>query len=213
MLDSLGVLFDIRRHEKAAAGNAWRSPQFNRNALVIAVKAGFTRMDCTRAGHPPPIRFLPLPAVFPGRARRICLHRTHESDSILFCGDAHVFSSFLLLTRPSSVRASRHGHVAVSRLCITLELQVYKGDETGSEPARVVSIPVFGADNHVFQRFTLLCESAPVDGFLFSTFSGGVPALTIAVRTTATSATIFSPSGCTFTGKPLRSGVPLAFSV
>lgn len=108
--------------------------------LVAAVLDGLACTDCTRVGKAPK-RYLPLPAVFAGGAIRRCLSRMHGPGWALFCGDAQVVTSFLLMARPSCICALRCCHIHIH---LTAESFVYKGDEEGPGPTRIVSIPVFG---------------------------------------------------------------------
>lgn len=110
-------------------------------------------MDHTRVG-PAPTRYLPLPVVVAGGAMRVCSNRTHAPGLVLFCGDAPVATGFLIMAHPSFIWALGRGHVRWYSLHLTVKLAVYKGNEAGRGPTRIVTIPAFGPTDHLLLFFS-----------------------------------------------------------
>lgn len=168
--------------------------------VVGLVKSGYRRADHGRRG--PRIRHVALPCAVPYAALRRLMHPAMVVWGRAEFGDAEVVAGMQLMARPSSVRALHSSDIsfdtAASR--VVVRLRVFKGDDKGFSPTRIVAIPFDGTADIVYRFWSRLRTAA--HGALFRT----APPLAHSLARAVARAKVVAPPGCAYRGKSLRSG-------
>ena len=173
--------------------------------LVAEVRAGYRALDSQRSGKPPP-RSAPIPAEVAISSLKMALVAQTSDD---FVRHSAVVVCFLIATRVESILSLTPADVRVVHDVLEIQVNKFKGSDSGMVPRMSLKIPLEGPDDPVRQLFdTLLIRRARCLWLFGKSTSACLTRsdLNTAVTAALSRDGVKPPLGVKFTPRSLRSG-------